>query len=81
MTPPPPPPQPTQLYEDGQDEVVVSVDAPCQLLGVGLAGTEGKFAAQLEVAEVDPADWATPVGGVGWGVHGAAQGWRERSAW
>jgi len=29
------------VYEDGADEIVLRVDAPCQLLGVGLCGTHG----------------------------------------
>lgn len=40
------------MYEDGQDEVVFSVDRPCQLLGAGLCGTEGGFTVELEVYEV-----------------------------
>jgi hypothetical protein len=30
-----------RVYEDGADEIVLRVDAPCQLLGVGLCGTHG----------------------------------------
>ncbi len=40
------------MYEDGHDEVVFSVDQPCQLLGVGLCGTEGAYTAELELLEV-----------------------------
>lgn len=40
------------LYEDGHDEIVLSVDQPCQLLGVGLCGTEGAYTAELELLEV-----------------------------
>lgn len=40
------------MYEDGQDEVVFCVDRPCQLLGVGLCGTEGSFTVELDVYEV-----------------------------
>ena len=40
------------MYEDGQDEVVLSVDSPCQLLGVGLCGTEGCLTVELDVYEV-----------------------------
>ncbi len=43
------------MYEDGQDEIVFSVDTPCQLLGAGLCGTEGAFTAELELLEVRPA--------------------------
>jgi hypothetical protein len=32
--------------------VVFTVDRPCQLLGVGLCGTEGSFTVELEVFEV-----------------------------
>ncbi|KAK9865662.1 hypothetical protein WJX84_000334 [Apatococcus fuscideae] len=46
------------MYEDGQDEVVFSVDTPCQLLGAGLCGTEGAFTAELELLEVDPTDFS-----------------------
>ncbi|GAX80935.1 hypothetical protein CEUSTIGMA_g8370.t1 [Chlamydomonas eustigma] len=44
------------MYEDGQDEVVLNVDRPCQLLGVGLCGTEGGLTVELDVYEVDPVD-------------------------
>lgn len=37
------------MYEDGQDEVVLTVDRPVQLLGVGLCGTEGGLTVELEV--------------------------------
>jgi hypothetical protein len=40
------------MYEDGQDEVVLNVDRPCQLLGVGLCGTEGGLTVELDVYEV-----------------------------
>jgi hypothetical protein len=40
------------VYEDGPDEVVLRVDAPVQLLGVGLAGSEAGFTAELEVLQV-----------------------------
>lgn len=39
------------LYEDGQDEIVFSVDTPCQLLGAGLCGTESYITAELELTE------------------------------
>lgn len=39
------------MYEDGHDEIVLSVDQPCQLLGVGLCGTEGAYTAELELLE------------------------------
>jgi hypothetical protein len=35
-----------------QDEVVLSVDRACQLLGVGLCGTEGAYTAELDLLEV-----------------------------
>lgn len=34
-----------RVYEDGADEIVLRVDAPCQLLGVGLCGTRAGCAA------------------------------------
>ena len=40
------------MYEDGQDEVVLTVDRPCQLLGVGFCGTEGGLTVELDVYEV-----------------------------
>ncbi|KAK9843859.1 hypothetical protein WJX84_002268 [Apatococcus fuscideae] len=40
------------LYEDGQDEIVFSVDTHCQLLGAGLCGTESYITAELELTEV-----------------------------
>uniref|UniRef100_A0A7R9YVE4 BTB domain-containing protein n=1 Tax=Chlamydomonas euryale TaxID=1486919 RepID=A0A7R9YVE4_9CHLO len=46
------------MYEDGQDEVVLAVDRPCQLLGVGLCGTEGSLTVELEVYQVDPEDFS-----------------------
>eukprot|EP00877_Chromochloris_zofingiensis_P004719 jgi/Chrzof1/14248/Cz08g30300.t1 len=46
------------MYEDGQDEVVFSVDSTCQLLGVGLCGTDAAYTAELEVLEVDPEDFS-----------------------
>ncbi|GFR52703.1 hypothetical protein Agub_g15332 [Astrephomene gubernaculifera] len=45
------------MYEDGQDEIVFSVDKPVQLLGVGLCGTEGGLTVELELYEVDPQDF------------------------
>lgn len=49
------------MYEDGQDEVVFSVDSTCQLLGVGLCGTDAAYTAELEVLEVDPEDFSIEV--------------------
>ncbi|KAG2497186.1 hypothetical protein HYH03_004775 [Edaphochlamys debaryana] len=46
------------MYEDGQDEVVMGVDKPVQLLGVGLCGTEGGLTVELELYEVDPEDFS-----------------------
>ena len=40
------------MYEDGHDEIVFTVDQPCQLLGVGLCGTEGAYTVELELLEV-----------------------------
>ena len=40
------------MYEDGADEIVFSVDQECQLLGIGLCGTEGAFTAEVDVREV-----------------------------
>lgn len=40
------------MYEDGQDEVVFSVGKACQLLGIGLCGTEGAYTAEVELLEV-----------------------------
>lgn len=42
------------LYEDGNDDVVFTVDRKCQLLGAGLCGTLGGFVVELDVYEVDP---------------------------
>lgn len=41
-----------RVYEDGPDEVVLRVDRPVQLLGVGLCGSESGYTAELEVLEV-----------------------------
>jgi hypothetical protein len=46
------------MYEDSPDEVVFTVDKPCQLLGAGLCGTEGGMTVDLEVAEVRTHAWA-----------------------
>jgi hypothetical protein len=40
------------VYEDGPDEVVLRVEAPVQLLGVGLAGSDAGYTAELEVLQV-----------------------------
>ncbi|GIL75612.1 hypothetical protein Vretimale_15136 [Volvox reticuliferus] len=45
------------MYEDGQDELVFTVDKPVQLLGVGLCGTEGGLTVEMELYEVDPEDY------------------------
>ncbi|GIL64512.1 hypothetical protein Vafri_18391 [Volvox africanus] len=45
------------MYEDGQDELVFTVDKPVQLLGVGLCGTEGGLTVEMELYEVDPDDY------------------------
>ncbi|CAD7698494.1 unnamed protein product [Ostreobium quekettii] len=49
------------LYEDGQDEIVFSVDKECQLLGAGLCGTEGGFTVELELLEVAQDDFSAEV--------------------
>lgn len=40
------------MYEDGHDEIVFSVTKACQLLGIGLCGTEGAYTAEVELLEV-----------------------------
>eukprot|EP00775_Hariotina_reticulata_P009921 gene9921-10078_t len=42
----------TWVYEDGRDEVVLCVDKPCQLLGVGLCGSDSGYTAILDVLRV-----------------------------
>ncbi|KAF5830959.1 PHR domain-containing protein [Dunaliella salina] len=42
-------------------QVVFTVDRACQLLGVGLCGTEGSFTVELEVFEVDTDDYSNEV--------------------
>jgi len=49
------------MYEDGQDEIVFSVDRECQLLGAGLCGTEGGFTVELELLEVAQDDFSADV--------------------
>ena len=34
------------------DEIIINVSAPCQLMGVGLCGTERAFTVVLKVSEV-----------------------------
>ncbi|KAG2443512.1 hypothetical protein HXX76_001865 [Chlamydomonas incerta] len=46
------------MYEDGQDEIVFSVDKAVALLGVGLCGTEGGLTVELELYEVDAEDFS-----------------------
>ncbi|EIE23836.1 POZ domain-containing protein [Coccomyxa subellipsoidea C-169] len=48
------------VYEERalSDEVVISVSAPCQLMGLGLCGTVGAFTVDAEVAQVDPHDFS-----------------------
>lgn len=41
------------MYEDGHDEIVFSVAKACQLLGIGLCGTEGAYTAEVELLEVN----------------------------
>jgi len=42
----------TWVYEDGRDEVVLCVDKPCQLLGVGLCSSDSGYTAILDVLRV-----------------------------
>ncbi|KAL6757301.1 BTB/POZ protein [Haematococcus lacustris] len=49
------------MYEDGQDEVVFTVDRACQLLGVGLCGTQGAYTVELDVYEVEPEEYSNEV--------------------
>ena len=39
-------------YGSGPDEVVFSVDSACQLLGVGLCGTNGSIKVDMEICQV-----------------------------
>lgn len=50
------------MYEDGPDEIVLRVDSPVQLLGVGLCGSDSGYMAELEVLEVGE-DFSEEVGG------------------
>lgn len=52
------------MYEDGQDEIVFSVDKDCQLLGVGLCGTEGGFTVEVELLEVAQDDFSVEIANV-----------------
>lgn len=63
------------MYEDGQDEIVFSVDKPVQLLGVGLCGTEGGLTAELELYEVD-AEVGAGAGAAGIWDHAHGKGGR-----
>lgn len=42
----------TWVYDDGCDEILFTVDRPCQLLGVGLCGTLGGFTVTISIEEV-----------------------------
>uniref|UniRef100_A0A061R7F2 K+ channel tetramerization subfamily protein n=1 Tax=Tetraselmis sp. GSL018 TaxID=582737 RepID=A0A061R7F2_9CHLO len=53
--------QDSWMYEDGQDEIVFKVDRPCQILGVGLCGTDGAYTVELELVEVDPLDFSIEI--------------------
>lgn len=53
------------MYEDGHDEIVFTVDQPCQLLGVGLCGTEGAYTVELELLEVEATCWSQEVAKLG----------------
>lgn len=50
--------QDSWMYEDGRDEVVFTVDRQCQLLGVGLCGTDGGYTVECELYEVDSVDFS-----------------------
>lgn len=52
------------MYEDGQDEIVFSVDKECQLLGTGLCGTEGGFTVELELLEVAHDDFSVELASI-----------------
>lgn len=52
------------MYEDGQDEIVLSVDKECVLLGAGLCGTEGGFTVELELLEVAHDDFGVEVANI-----------------
>lgn len=52
-----------QLQDSSADEVVVTVDKPALLLGVGLASTtDGSMTADVEVFEVDSSDFSLQAG-------------------
>lgn len=51
------------MYEDGRDEIVFSVAKACQLLGIGLCGTEGAYTAEVELLEVSNAQTCINFGG------------------
>lgn len=53
------------MYEDGQDELVFTVDRPCQLIGVGLCGTEGGLTIEMDVLQVDSEDYSLEVSRIG----------------
>lgn len=46
------------VYEDGVDQIVLSVDRPCQLVAVGLCASSGSLTCSLTVTRVDPANFA-----------------------
>lgn len=54
------------VYEERalSDEIVISVSAPCQLMGIGLCGTVGAFTVDAEVSQVRHFDnsesWSLP---------------------
>lgn len=57
------------VYEDGADEIVLRVDAPCQLLGVGLCGTHGGYTAEVQVLEVQEDDFESVTATLGSGTR------------
>ena len=52
------------MYEDGHDEIVFSVAKACQLLGIGLCGTEGAYTAEVELLEVGMYTLGSPCTGL-----------------
>lgn len=46
-------------YEEGKDEIVLTVDQSVQLLGIGFCGTDGSYTATVDISEVDEADYTT----------------------
>ena len=49
------------IYEDGPDELIFTVDHPCQLLGVGLCAPRQWYNVRLVVSTVDPDNFVETV--------------------